>query len=103
MRHHAIIVTAWDKKRLEKAHIKATELFEGNVSNLTPIMINGYCSFFIPPDGSKAGWDEDILGDKNREVFKAWLIKHEDILCVKWIEVLYGDDNGKAEIISYNE
>ena len=76
MRHHMIVVTSWDKKLIWEAHMKACEIFfqpshVGNSVGVTPIMtspVNHYYTFFVPPDGSKEGWNDSDDGDENRVV-----------------------------------
>ena len=55
-------MTSWDKKYLIKARTAAEGIFPW-VSEISPTAINGYVSFFIPPDGSKEGWKESTEGD----------------------------------------
>jgi hypothetical protein len=43
--------------------------------NPTPIMhspVNGYKTFFIPPDGSKEGWGPSNDGDEERIVLRSF-------------------------------
>jgi len=102
MRHHAIIVTGWDKKCVKKAHDKAKEIFNENVTQITLVVINGYCSFLIPPDGSKEEWDESNEGDEKRQLFKLWLQNNHD-LYLDWVEIQYGDDEGQTIVISHSD
>ncbi len=100
MRHHAIIVTGSHGNYLSRARKKAVSLFP-YVSPISKVSINGYQSFFIPPDGSKEGWDESDLGDNARQKFKTWLraLCHEDYSSpLQWVEVQYGDENGETLI-----
>ena len=95
MRHHAIIVSSWDKKSISLAHEKARELFF-NLSDLIPSIANGYQSFLIPPDGSKEGWEESDKGDGQRAIFCDWLTTQveDGAIFLSWVEIQYGDDNG---------
>lgn len=95
--HHTIIVTSWDKERIKKAHKKACKVFP-TVSESIESQINGYESFFIPPDGSKEGWAESERGNENRQEFIEWLNsqKYEDgSTPFDWAEIQYGDDKNK--------
>lgn len=99
---HAIVVSSWDKKLLAKAHKKASAIFP-HVSEMVPHISNGGASFFVPPDGSKEGWDESNDGNARRKTFTDWLNKrrYEDgSTSLRWIEVLYADDEHRAEIVS---
>ncbi len=71
IKHNAIIVTSWDGDKIAEAHKKAREIFEW-VSEISPSAINGYRSFFVPPDGSKEGWPESFNGDNDRKEFIKW-------------------------------
>lgn len=99
-RHNAIVVTSWNKEKVVEAHAQATKMFEW-VSPISPEVINGYTSFFIPPDGSKEGWDESNAADKVRTAFMDWVAakSYDDgsnSLCV--VDVSFaGDDDGKVD------
>lgn len=97
MCHHAIIVTSWHEEKLLLAHGYADGLFEGNVSEITAPVKNGYASFFIPPDGSKEGWAESDLGDQRRALFIKYL-KSRSVF--EYVEVQYGDDDGDNKILN---
>lgn len=105
IRHHAIIVTSWDGKALEKAHCEAGLIFGENVSNIVHADLNGYDSFFIGPDGSKESWEDSNIGDKNRETFIKWIKtqEYEDgSNRLAFAEFYYGDDNKKSQITKHN-
>lgn len=104
MRHHAIVVTGDYGDYIENAHSKAAELFF-NVSGILESPVNGYKSFFIPPDGSKEGWAQSDDGDKDREEFVNYLnsLRYEDGSSpLDWAELFYGDDNGDAQIVNHS-
>ena len=92
MRHHAIVVTS-GTRRLSLAHDKAEEIFP-YVSPISPEGVNGYQSFFIPPDGSKEWWDESDRGDASRDKFVGYL----RYLPVAWVEVQFNDDGGNTRV-----
>ena len=97
--HNAIVVTGGLDEDVKKAHKKATKLFEG-LCEVSPIMdscINGYYSFFIPPDGSKEGWKESYDGDEAREKFIEWLNKEDR--CLDYVEIQYGGDVERPSIV----
>lgn len=101
-RHHGIIVTTFKKDYIEDAHREAERIFSTPVSEVCPESINGWLSFFVPPDGSKEGWDESDKGDHERDVFVAWLEgqRYEDGSSrFAWIEVQYGDGEGETKIV----
>lgn len=105
MRHHAIVVTGTvpheDKDALAMKKLRdeiAVLAQDGTdvqhcVSEVTPIVVNGYCSFFIAPDGSKEGWSTSDAGDAFRDLVIALLEKRNgNGLWVHWAEVQFGDD-----------
>ncbi|MEX3315663.1 hypothetical protein [Sulfitobacter sp. PS-8MA] len=72
MRHHAIIVTSWDKGAIDEAHAKAADLME-HVSGIVPGVVNGQASFAVLPDGSKEWWDTSDKADEARAQFIEWM------------------------------
>lgn len=72
-RHHAIIVTSWDKVHINAAHVKAKEIFGDQVTELLPTATNGYQTFLIGPDGSKEWWPDSDKGDQRRKDFREWM------------------------------
>lgn len=115
-RHHCIVVTSFDESLLAEAHQVAVSLFasakaEGYahgmmVSEIVPSVTNGYSSFFVPPDGSKEGWEESRLGDSARGVFVDWLRsrRHSDgSSSLDWVEVQYGDDERATRIVRHSD
>lgn len=107
MRHHAIIVSGNDgygDETMQKAHAEAKNIFP-HVSEILPTPVNGYVSFFIPPDGSKEGWHDSHKGDARREMFIDFLksLAYDDgSTSVKWVEVYFADDMDQAEVESHN-
>jgi hypothetical protein len=105
MRHNSIIVSGCIYKYIKDAYEKAIEIFP-EVSNLLHSDVNGYRSFFIPPDGSKEGWYGSNLGDDKRHRFIEWLKgqNYEDGSSpFSWVEVQYGDDNKETKIINHSD
>lgn len=105
IKHHAIVVTSSIRELIISAHEKAKEIFGDTVSNITPPVIKGYESFFIAPDGNKEGWQQSNVGDEKRKSFIEWVNEqaYEDGgNSLDFCEVFYGEDNGRAEIVSHN-
>ncbi len=110
MRHHTIVVTGihyeWDERLSIKAvHEKAKSIFKW-VSPLSPGLMNGFISFFVPPDGSKEGWSESDEGNAEREKFIQYLesIAYEDGSSpVDWVEVQFGDDELETRVVRDND
>jgi hypothetical protein len=95
IRHHAIVVTAWNEDDARDAHDEAHRIFgstTGVVTSLCDPVMNGYISFAVLPDGSKEGWEESDDGDAARDRFIAWI---ESKYNYAWAEVQFGDDNGE--------
>lgn len=97
MRHHSIIVTSRDADSAASAHAEACRTF-AVVSPLLLSEVNGYHSFFVPPDGSKEGWPDSDAGDARRSRFIAWLAASVGYL--DWAEVQYGDEEGQTRIVA---
>jgi hypothetical protein len=115
MRHHTIVVTSWDEKKLQVAHDKAVELFHkvpidinrGNTQSLvSPIVngvVNGYGSFFIAPDGSKEGWEDSDNGDKAREAFINYCREQaydDGSNSLSYVEIQFGDDRHDCRVLN---
>ncbi len=97
-RHHAIVVSSWNKEHIDAAHRVADEL-KMSVSEVVHSEMNGILSFFVAPDGSKEGWEDSDIGDVSRSTFKAWI--RESGFYLKWVEVQYGDDEHRTKIIDF--
>ena len=90
--HHTIVVTAIET-RIEKYHEYAEEIFDW-VSAISPPLMNGYRSFFVPPDGGKESMECSHTGDDRREQFIN-LLKLDGM--VDWVEVSYGELGAEIE------
>lgn len=98
-RDHAIVVSSWSEKGIEAAHAYAEAIFPW-VSPISPPATNGNRAFFIPPDGSKEGWEESDIGDRLRKQMcdhLEWM--YANSLYCNWVEVQYGDDNGEDLVV----
>jgi hypothetical protein len=102
MVHHAIVVTAY-KDDINAIRKVAKKTFGKLVSGLVCSNVNGYKSFFVAPDGSKAGWDESDKGDSDRNAFIEWLKKNRENRWCEWAEIQYGDDEGSDLILRHSE
>ena len=94
MRHHAIVVSSWNESHLESVHKAAIDIFPW-VSPISPLAMNRERAFFIPPDGSKEGWEDSDKGDDRRERFLQCLNRerYEDgSTALSWVEICYGGD-----------
>lgn len=100
IKHHAIIVTAWDDAAIEAAHIAAEES-GALVSPISASGTNGYRSFCVFPDGSKEGWEASMDGDTRREDIIRFLREQaegNDGHACEWCEVSYGHDDERAAV-----
>lgn len=105
IRHHAIIISGRDDKKLKAFHKKAKEIFEKQVTNIVKSPVNTSLTFLIGPDGSKEGWDESDLGDKKRAEFIDLIddsAYNDGSNSIRYCEVFYGDDERQSEIVNYN-
>jgi hypothetical protein len=85
-RHNAIVVTGWKEDQVLEAH-KVAETLNLNPSEIKGPFFNNYMSFFIPPDGSKEGWEHS---NECNELRDQW-IKAAQELDVDWVEVSFGE------------
>jgi hypothetical protein len=97
MKHNAIIVTSWDKDKMDKAYAKAKETLGALVSPIIEGVVNSQYSFFVAPDGSKEGWAESNEYDEKRKDFLDWLIPNKCM--VSYIEVRFGGDDEHESIV----
>ncbi len=102
VKNHAIIVTGTYGGHVEQAQKIARGVFPW-VSDLSPAVLNGSRSFFVPPDGSKEHWEASTDGDNRRAEFKRYL--REQALAhgegsLSWVEVLYGGDVRTAAVVA---
>jgi hypothetical protein len=96
---HAIIVSG-DPERVETAHKKACEIFP-HVTSIASHVMNGGCSFLVPPDGSKLGWPDSEQGLSRRHEFKAWLrTECKGFGWLEWLEVRYGEVEGNPGVVA---
>jgi len=100
-RNHAIVVSDYDDKRIERAQAAALVCFakyglDGLVSNVVKHAINGGAAFFISPDGSKEGWGYSEKGNKARAEFISWIKSDGGFL--EWAEIILGGDDGEYKI-----
>ena len=105
MRHHAIVVSSWSEEDIKRAHSKAQEIFPW-VSPISPPMTNGYASFFIPPDGSKEGWERSDFGDGERNQFIDWLDTQrygDGSSPLGWVEVQFYDDYNESIVTRHSD
>ena len=101
--HHAMVVTSWDVKRLVALRRRAVRT-GAKVTPLVESAMNGYQSFMVCPDGSKSGWENDELGDKQRAAIKAAIVgmrNADGSSPFEWCEVGYGSDDRQAHVTDH--
>lgn len=101
--YHAIIVTGCCGEDINEVHTQAKKIFN-YVSEISPTVLNGVRSFFIPTNGSKDGWQEADEEDLQCKKFIAWLeskIDDDNSPPISWVEVSYGGDyNTKTCVVN---
>lgn len=114
-RHHAIIVTTWNKDLAEQARAEAERIFSRDghpgrriapVSSVLGSAVNDVCTFVVAPDGSKDGWDHSNAGDAARAEFIAYLNAQryrDNSSPFDWVEVQYGDDWNETIVVSHSD
>jgi hypothetical protein len=107
MRHHAIVVTSWDRSLIAKAHEQAVKL-GAIVTELTDVdkSCNGYSSFLVAPDGSKEGWEESEKGDEQRDKLVEWMDQQrydDGSSALGWVEVQFDDDEKQTLVTRHSD
>lgn len=104
--NHAIVVSGFqydeNNSKVHEAREKAVRFFR-NLCEVSPVVnsrSNGMCSFFIPPDGSKEGWDTSNSGDLARTEYLNWLKGQPEL---DWAEIKYGDEEHMAELLDCSD
>lgn len=95
IRHHAMIITDCDLEKIRDIHRFAT-LCSLNPTSIMKSPVNGYRTFFIPPDGSKEGWETSNEADEERKRFKQFIRKRHPYC--DWTEISYGGDDGHSQV-----
>lgn len=107
--HHSIVITSWNEETIHKAHTICKNIVSENFNELREVKLvsevvgsaaNGYCSFFIAPDGSKEGWETSQEGDTMRNEICEALYE----LGVDFVEVQFSPDYNNSSVVrdSYN-
>jgi hypothetical protein len=104
--NHVIVITSWDDSVVNKAVEKAKSL---GMSVIGPgkHKVNSGASAMICPDGSKEGWVDSDVGDKQRSDFTEWARDQcysDGSTCLSWAEVAFGGDEPdlNTEILGHN-
>lgn len=106
-RDHAIVVSSWCNKSIDKAHAKAIDLGLGDVvSNIVARRMNGGASFAVLPDGSNEGWEDSNEFDAARAKFVEWIqttYYPDGSSRLKWVEVQFGDDDRECKVLGSSD
>lgn len=105
VRHHAIVVTSWNKEKIPLA-VELARKLGCQVLGPSIEVVNGYTSILICPDGNKEGWSDSAKGDERRYVFVKWLRSqvHEDGSGpFEWVELAFGADGPEPEVVNFSE
>lgn len=106
--HDALIVSGWESSAVETAHKAAMEVAAAMVEEHDPHhtdwtqligpvqsgVMNGYCFFFVAPDGSKEWWGHSDQGDQLREQII------EAVRDVQVVKVRWGELGDEVEVVS---
>lgn len=95
IKHHGMVITGYDDGDIAEAH-RFAGLCELNPTPIMQSPSNGFKTFFVPPDGSKEGWEHSQLGDENRARFKKFLRRRQ--IYLDWAEITYGGDDGYCSV-----
>lgn len=102
IRHNAIVVTSWNSEAIEAAADRAKAIGLGVLGpNASHEVVNNNRTMLVVPDGSKEGWGNSDIGDKQRAEFREYLDsqRYEDgSTCLHWVEIAYGSDDQDATI-----
>lgn len=104
-RHHAIVITTFDKTLIEQA-LEQAEILCDQCSPIMAAPLNGWNTILVPPDGSKEGWEESDLGDAGRAKLIEWLDskRYDDGSSpFSWVEVQYGDDDRETKVTAHSD
>jgi len=91
IQHHAVIATGGDDQHRDQVTAWIASRGENHQRRylVGPMVINGYFTVVLTPDGSKEGWDDSDAGDAERDEFVAWLSEPDTYW--DWVEVTYGE------------
>lgn len=94
--HEATLVTSWNAKMLDEAHLEALRIFPAEmVTSIGVSPVNKYGTFVILPCGSKDGWPDKERDKYDRAEFMRWVAtkEYEDgSNCLEIGAVRYGND-----------
>ena len=87
IQHDAIVIVSGNAAHIEEARDFAVSTGLA-VSEMSPVLINGYQSFCVFPDGSKEGWEDSDRGDESRRAILEWLAEYNSF---QWAAVSVGE------------
>jgi|GEM_PF-4923689 len=90
--HDAVVFSSFVEEHARRARSHAESLDLNPTPVVGPLM-NGWCSFLIPPDGSKVGWGHRDQAAGARDEFEIWLEREmcADRIFCDWVHVTYGE------------
>jgi len=101
IRHHALVITAWQKAIAEEIHSTAIEIFGEELSQLISPLVSSlehdYHSFFIAPDGGREWRETSEKTEVARGKFMQYLRDYDDPN-MYWMLITYADENGITRI-----
>jgi hypothetical protein len=106
IKHHAIIVSSWNREAIQRAHAEAVKIFgPKQISSIVSAVVNLQETFIIGPDGSSEYWSESEDGDQKRFDYICWMQNnsYEDgSSMIAWTEVVFKDEKGIPRVTQFN-
>lgn len=100
--HHVIVVSGWDKDRVESAFVHALRCLLQTMGP-SESLVRGYWTLVIPPDGgSPSGYD---LNAGRRDTFKDWLRLQVNDLgepILEWAEIVVDRSSRTAWVTDHS-
>jgi hypothetical protein len=93
------IVVFANKSFIGEAHQKAMQLLPDLTTEIFVAPLNGWSTFYVFPDGSKEGWEDEIEFDHSRFLLKEWINEQASPQLgspVKFAEIVF--DEGEADV-----
>lgn len=106
--HHAIIISSSYPEDLLIARYRILDIphLALPVSEILPVAMQGYVSFFVGPDGSKEGRETSSIGNMQRDRIVEILRSFEfadEWSPLEWAEIQYGDEAGNNKMLRSKE
>lgn len=100
-----VMISPGRTETLPQVYEKAQNLFGNLVSNIIIYPYNGYKTFFVATNGSKHGWEEQIIHKIKIQVLEDYIdsLRYEDDFnSILLVDVSY-EENHKVEVERTNK